>query len=334
MIANIMEALSKNQIGGGDFVKLFEEKVASFLGVKYAVAVTNGSMADIIALACLKHLYPKKTEVIVPALTFIAHTNSVLVNGLKPVFVDVDLNCQIDVEKIREKITDDTLCIFPANLLGKECDMEVIMSLAKEYNIPVIEDSCEAFGIAPKGDFATYSFYPSHTITTGEGGMIATNSKELYELAKKIRNHGRESDEILYKFHFDAIGFNGKMANIIAAIGCDSIDYASQAIKSRRLNVEALNGILGLNWHATSPHCYPMMYEDMIRRDMKLVELEDNGIEARKLFSCLPLEECYKDLGHKMGEFPVAEEIGRRGLFVPIHQDLSIDDINKISGVL
>ena len=77
-----------------------------------------------------------------------------------------------------------------------------------------------------------------------------------------------------------------------------------------------------------------MMYEDMIRRDMKLVELEDNGIEARKLFSCLPLEECYKDLGHKMGEFPVAEEIGRRGLFVPIHQDLSIDDINKISGVL
>ena len=129
--ANVKKAFDDNRIGQGSFIKEFEDKVAEYVNTKYAVAVCNGTVADIIALLALKTLRPDKTEVIVPALTFIAHTNSVIFAGLKPIFVDVRYNYQIDPNKIEKKITHKTLAIMPANLLGIECDMEAINLIAK-----------------------------------------------------------------------------------------------------------------------------------------------------------------------------------------------------------
>jgi len=218
---NVIACLDENRIGAGRFVKEFEEKVAKYLGVKHAVSVCNGTIADMVALAALRTKRPEKTEVIVPALTFIAHTNSVIFTSLSPVFVDVEFDTfQIDVSQIEKKITANTLAIMPANLLGRHCDMKAIKEIADRHDLFVVEDSCEAFGIRNKeSDFSTYSFYPSHTITTGEGGMIVTDDDELAEAARAARNHGRRSDSnVLEKFHFDTLGFNGKMANINAAM--------------------------------------------------------------------------------------------------------------------
>ncbi|HEC66363.1 MAG TPA: aminotransferase class I/II-fold pyridoxal phosphate-dependent enzyme [bacterium] len=314
---NVNACLDENRIGGGRFIKEFEDKVAKYMGVKHAIAVCNGSMADIVALATLKAQYPNKKEVIVPALTFIAQTNAVLINGLKPVFVDITEDFQMGEFKTNK----NTLAVFPVHLLGKRCEIK--------SDVPIIEDACEAFGVWNKRDMATFSFFPSHTITTGEGGMIITNDDIHAEIARQLMNHGRKSDKILEKFHFDYLGFNGKMSNVLASIGCAVVEEADSVIKKRKENVELYNKLLKKDWYAESPHCYPYLYKTSQERDESLIRLSENGIEARKLFSCVPKTEY-----NFKGSYSIAEKIGKVGLFVPVHQDLSDDDIKKVVSLL
>ena len=335
---NVNACLDENRIGQGRFIQEFEDKFASYMKAKYAIAVCNGSMADIISVAALKAMRPEKTEIIVPVLTFIAHPNSILINGLTPVFVDVEWDFQIDTYKIESKITDKTLAIFPVHLLGSACNILKIMDISKKYNLFVIEDCCEALGgeVANKklgtfGDFGTFSFFPSHTITTGEGGMIITNNDELSLIARSLRNHGRVGENVLNKFHFKYQGFNGKMSNIIASIGSALVDGIDRSISNRKQNVEYLNKNLGLNWYATSPHCYPMNF---FQRDIKMKMLEEKGIESRKLFSCVTNEEAYKFLNHQVYEFPNADFISSYYYFIPIHQDLTTEELDYMVSCL
>lgn len=337
--ANITSALDENRIGGGRFVKEFEDKVASYMGSKHAIAVCNGTMADIVAIAAMKALRPHKTEVIVPALTFTAQIAAVILNGLTPVFVDVNEDYQMDLNQAEEKINARTLGIMSVHLLGKECNIEWATKLAWGYGILLMEDCCEAYGgeyeigekFGTKSVFGTYSFFPSHTITTGEGGMIVTDNDYCAELARKIMNHGRASDKITEKFHFDMIGLNGKMSNLIAAIGCGVVNTADDVIVRRKANVELYNSKLGLGWNASSPHCYPLIMNSREERDEMLTHLESNGVESRKLFSSLPTQEkAYKYLDYTPGAFPVSESIGDKGLFLPVHQDLTEENITTI----
>lgn len=331
MIANVSACLNKNELGRGEFIAKFEHKAAEYTGMKYGIATCNGSMADIVALAALKNLNPSATEVIVPSLTFVAHVNSVVFNGLIPVFVDVDYDYQISVPEIEKAVSSKTLAIMPAHLLGKKCKIERIMRIAKRHYLPVMEDSCEAFGIKPQ-QTGTYSFYPSHVITTGEGGMIVTNDDKLAGLSRKLRNHGRKSDNIPDKFHFDILGFNGKMNNVTASIGEAAIEKADEIIERRRRNVETLNEATGQDWYAESPHCYPMMLDSEEERDEKLKRLEKEGIEGRKIFSSLPTQEMlYKNENYRLVGCRRAEIIGKRGLYVPCHQNLTDKQIRKIS---
>lgn len=327
---NVNACLDEERIGQGRFIEEFEQKVVDYVGTRYAIATASGTLADMVALAALRAKNPTKSEVIVPALTFIAHIQSVLANELVPVFVDVRPDYQMNSKLIERKITSNTLAVMPAHLLGKSCDIKGIQRVTQRYNLEIVEDCCETFGLKPK-QLGTYSFFPSHTISTGEGGMIVTDDTELADLCRKMRNHGRKSDKILDKFHFDYYGFNGKISNIAAAIGTAVIDEADEIIRKRKENVRILNGTTGRHWDAQSPHCYPVMYDSRKERDRKLIELEENGIEARKIFSSLPTqEEVYRYLGYKLGDFPIAEEVGDKGLFVPIHQNLKDKDIQQI----
>lgn len=338
---NVNKALDDNRIAQGEFNTLFESKVAKYMGVKYAIGVCNGSMADIISLAVLKSLRSDKTEVIVPALTFIAQTNAIIINGLKPVFVDVGENYQINMNGVYNAITDKTLAIMVVHLLGKDCGIERLATILSYggTGISIIEDTCEAYGGATKGkkfgtfgDFGTFSFFPSHTITTGEGGMLITNDDNLADLARACRNHGRMPGVgILDMFHFPIFGFNGKMNNLSAAVGCAVVDTADKVIQTRKRNVRWYNELLNKNWYASSPHCYPVRYGIEKLRDKALLRLQENKIEARKLFSCLPTQEkVYANLGYKEGDFPIAEKIGKTHLFVPVHQDLTKSQIQRI----
>lgn len=328
-ILNFIDCYFNKRIGQGKFIEMFERKVAKFVGTKYAISTCNGSTADLVSLLALKQLYPNKTEVIVPALTFIAQTNSIIFAGLKPVFVDVRYDYQINSSLIEKSITENTLAIMPANLLGKKCDMDKIIELSKKYHLPILEDSCEAFGIKPYL-MATYSFYPSHTISTGEGGMIVTDNDKIASLCYTIRSHGRRAGNPLDAFHFDIIGFNGRMSNISAAIGSSVIGLAGKIIKKRRDNVVMLNEATEQNWYAESPHSYPVMCATKKERDSKILELDNSGIESRTIFSSLPTQEKAYNMRYKLGDFPIAEDIGNRGFYVPIHQNLSKKDIKKL----
>jgi dTDP-4-amino-4,6-dideoxygalactose transaminase len=345
------KALKEEKIGQGEYIRQFESELAKFFGVKYAIATANGTLADASALAALKYIDGNKgrDEIIVPALTFIAQINAIYYNHLKPVFVDVNYDYQINVEKIEEKITKKTLAIMPTHLLGKPAEMEKIISLAKKYNLFVIEDACEALGSKYKdkycgtiGDMGCFSFFVSHSITTGEGGMVITNNDKLADLVASLRNHGRKSDKPEEKFVFPYLGFSAKMNCLEAIVGLGIVDNLPVYIEKRHQNMVKINEILGKECFPKTdkdyvvPHAYPVMLNSKEIRDKYLRLLPEKfGIEARQIFSSIPTQnEAYEFLGQKEGTYPVAEDIGNRGLYVPCHQNLKEEDLNKISQTL
>jgi len=326
----VEEVLLSGRIGQGPLIQEFEERFAEWVGSKYAVAVSSGTMADTIALAVLKHMEPEKKEVLIPALTFAAQLNSVLYNGLVPVFFDVEKDWF--GQPFHHLIKETTLCAFPVNLLGYPSRCH------SSDGVTVIEDSCESMGSAfmhkKSGTFGimgTFSFFPSHTMTTGEGGMIVTDNAYCAELARRIRNHGKNSG---LDFHFDVIGFNGKMTSIQAALGIEALKTVDEVIQKRRYNWLYLGGKEQPGSYI-SPHAFPVFLESREERDSMLKKLNDNGIECRNLFSCIPTQEkAYSFLGHKLGEFPVAESIGDCGLYVPCHQYLVKEELDRIKEIV
>ena len=197
----------------GKYVKAFEEAFAEYCGVKYAVAVCNGTVALHLALVCLG--IGKGDEVIIPDFTMIASAISVCYTGATPVFVDADPKTwNIDVTKIEEKITSVTKAIMPVHIFGNPCDMKAIQALADKYNLFIIEDAAEAHGAEYDGqrtgslsDIAGFSFFANKNLTTGEGGMVVTNDLSLYKKARYFKNMCFDPDALrsyIHKLKFHA----------------------------------------------------------------------------------------------------------------------------------
>ena len=348
--ALMKKAMDEGVIGQGEYIQEFEKQLASLLSVKRFVATANGTSADASALAVAKYKDNcQRNEVIVPALTFIAQINAVYYNHLKPVFVDIGYDYQINAEKIEEKITKNTLAIMPAHLLGTPAKMERILSLAEKYNLYVIEDACESLGskyrqryVGTIGDMGCFSFFPSHTITTGEGGGIATNSDEFANILLSIRNHGRRGNNAGEHYIFTYVGFNAKMNAMEAIIGLGIIDKLPLYFQKRRENLVKLNKILGKDLFSDKegefivPHCLPLMVDSEENRNLLLKMFPEKfGIEARQIFCSIPTQcPAYGFLGEKEGAYPVAEDVGKRGLYVPCHQNLSEQNLMKIADSL
>lgn len=335
---NILDCLKTSRIGRGKYVDRFEKMSREYFGVKHALAVSSGTMADMIMLATLKEMYPGKTEVILPAFTFVAQANSVLWAGLKPVFVD-------EGACIKDFVNENTLCYFPVHLLG------LFGIMPFDSGIPMIEDVCEAMGGVQRigkltgetrkiemkfgtfGIAGAFSMYPSHTITTGEGGLIISNHDDFMAIARSIHNHGKWNTQ---DFDFKYIGVNAKMTNLQAAIGCSLIERIDYVNEKRRLNVSLYNKYLGYDFYSTAPHCYPVIYETKEKRDNALKVLKDSRIEARKLMGCVPDYEPYIKLFGPPAEdaFPKARKYANCGLFLPIHQQLKEKEIEIICHVI
>lgn len=343
----ILKAVDQGQIGQGPLVREFEEEVARWFGVRHAVAVANGTAADAIALAAVREVSDGRDEVIVPALTFVAQINALYYRHLRPVFVDVGEDFQIDVERIEEKVGSRTLAIMPVHLLGRPARMDPIMEIARRHGLWVIEDACEALGSRYRdrlcgtiGDAGCFSFFVSHSITTGEGGMILTNDDQLDSLARSLRNHGRLSDAPLDKFRFPRLGFSAKMNQMEAAIGLGVMPVLGEVLGARRSHMLVLNRLLGDHFaegpgEYIVPHGYPVPFNNGDARDRALLRLHELGIEARPLFSSIPTQEAaHASLGYHEGDFPVAERIGRCGLYVPCHQNLTHDDLMYVAECL
>lgn len=334
---NVFDCLWSERIGRGKYVDRFEKLAAEYFGVKHCIAVSSGTLADVILLSTLKELHPGKDEVILPAFTFIAQANAVLWAGLKPVFVDVNDDMQISSEApyhLKEK----TLCVFPVHLIGKSA-ISHMFKFTKTV-VPIVEDCCEAMGGVENGiKFGTiglagaFSMYPSHTITTGEGGLIITNDDEFHKIARSIHNHGKWGGA---DFNFKYLGTNAKMTNLQAAIGCELIKTIDDVNVKRRHNVSLYNSLLDKNFYASAPHCYPVFYDSQKDRDDALKVLADYGIECRKLMGCVPDSEPYVvRFGiPRPDQYVNARRLANTGLFVPIHQNLTKKQIEYICDVI
>ena len=330
--------LDQGLIGQSYIIEQFEKSMAKWLGVNYCVAVSSGTMADTIALAALKYKYPKKNEVIVPALTFIAQINSVYYNHLKPIFVDVDYRLNMDVSEVEKEINDNTLCLFPVNLLGKPADYDSLSRL----NVPIVEDSCESLGseynllglgfkkCGTIGEMGTFSFFPTHTLATGEGGMIATNDEFYYETAKILRNHGRRTDE----FKHEVIGFNGKMSSLEAALGFGAIDTLDGVVETRRRNYKLFGGEEKEN-EKICPHGFPFLASDAEEREGMREMLKKEGVETRSLFSSIPTQEkAYSFMKRRRRHFNRAEAVGQTGYYIPCHQGMIEYDVLTVKKLI
>jgi perosamine synthetase len=316
----MVDALKAGKIGQTEIIEEFEKAIADYVGARYCIAVSDGTMADAVAVAAIKIYKNNKKPIVVPALTFIAQPNSVLYNYTPVVFEDVKEDWTLGYSGF-----PDDWMIFTTDLMGRQA--------RPEFDL---EDACEAFGSQSFGRKAgtwgllgTYSFFPSHTISTGEGGAIVTDDQDLARLCRSIRAHGSVSSDPREKFHFPNFGFNARLSSIQAVLGIALMKHINEYVSKRRENFrlmrQSLGGFSERAGEEIVPHGYPIEFDTEEDRDKAMDNILDAGIECRKFFSCIPLEEPnYKDCG---GIFPVAMHITHTHLYIPCHQNMSIDDV-------
>ncbi len=347
---NFQKVFDKNWASEGDNVREFETKFAEKFGYKHAIATSSGTDADMVACASLLDFGANRgDEIIVPALSFVATANSVLAAGFIPKFVDVELETlNIDPSKIEEAITDKTRAIMVVHTMGKPCDMDSIIKIAKKYDLKVIEDACEAHGATYKGklvgkigDMGAFSFYTAHQIVCGEGGMVTTEDDKFADVIRSVKSHGRPSGSTY--FDFQRVGFNSKMNDLEAALGLEGIETFDAFFNKRKDNLYKLLEltkdlskfcyfIKEESYEKVSPHAFPIVLKDKKYNRNKLYEfLESKGIQCKTLFGSLPTQHnAFKFLKYQSGDFPVSEYIGDNGLHFGMHQYLNDEDMQYI----
>ena len=339
---HVLECLRSGWISSlGREVDEFEEKFARKVGAKYGVAVTSGTAALHLALYTLG--IGEKDEVIIPTFTMIATANAVRYCGAKPVLIDSEpYTWNIDVEKIEEKITSRTRAIMPIHTYGHPCDMDKILEIAQKYDLWVIEDAAEAHGAEYKGkkagsigDCACFSFYANKIVTTGEGGIVTTNNREIYERARNLRGHAFSEER---HFWHRLLGFNYRMTNLQAAIGLGQLEKFEELVGKRIENAQLYSSLLkdikGLELPPETPGIKNVFWMYGIRvkkdfgvsRDELREKLAKKGIETRTFFIPIHLQPIYwKEYLEE--EFPVAEMLCKEGLYLPSSSGLSKEEI-------
>jgi dTDP-4-amino-4,6-dideoxygalactose transaminase len=365
----VNECLASNRLSRGKFTTKFEQDFAELHGCKHGIFCNSGTSALQIALAALKerHAYADGDEVLVPAITFIATSNVVLQNNLKPVFVDVDpVTFNMDPWEIAKHITNRTRAIIPVHLFGLPSDMQLIMRVARKHRLQVIEDSCEtmfardALGnpAGSYGDMACFSTYVAHLIVGGVGGLVITNNPVYDEMCRSLMSHGRDSiytsiddddkiskDMIERRYKFDRIGYSYRCTEIEAAIALSELERWEENIAQRRANAERLTMLLkpfedklqlpSIPYgYEHSFMMYPFICKDGVSRDALLLHMEQKGIETRFMFPLLS-QPIYKKLFPGLAEqYPVASRLEKQGAFIGIHQGLTLEDMHFIANTI
>ena len=348
------DIMATNWVSEGPKVKQFEEEWGKLFNYKNNIAMSSGTSADIAACMTLYDFGAnREDEIIAPALAFAAVGHSIVAAGFKPVFVDIERETlNIDLKKIEEKITSRTKAIMAVHTMGKPCEMDSIMEIARDRDLYVIEDSCEAHGakynekfIGSFGDMATFSFYAAHLICCGEGGMVSTNNDEIAGILRSVKSHGREEGSIY--FNHIRQGANFKMNDLEASVGLPQIEDFWKTFDKRKENlVYLLKKTKDLEDYAqfnsenenevVCPHAFSVTLKDPKYNLGELSEfLEDNSVKCKRNFGSMPTQHgSFEFLGYKPGNFPEAEYVGDNGLHFGIHQYLSKEDLNYVSDLL
>lgn len=331
----------------GKYIKEFEKKFAEFIGVKYALACCNGTVA--LHLPLLAYGIKPGDEIIVPTLTYIATANAVRYCGGTPVFVDSEPETwNIDPNKIEEKITKKTRGIIVVHLYGHPVNMDPIMKIAEKYKLFVIEDAAEAHGAKYKnkvvgsiGHIGTFSFFGNKIITTGEGGMVVTNNKKLAEKIKILKEQGMDPKR---RYWFIKVGYNYRMTNVQAALGLAQLEKINWHMRMRRKvaelyynNLKPLSQLIELpiekEWARHSFWMFSILLKNSVKisRDRFMQLLLMDGIETRPVFYPVTDMPPYKNITEK---FPIAKKIAARGINIPTHAGLTKQDIQYISKII
>jgi perosamine synthetase len=348
----VVDCINTNWISSkGRYIGEFEDAFAEYCGSDYGISTTSGTTALHLAIASLD--IGKGDEVIVPAFTMISTVFAIVYTGAKPVIVDAEPETwNIDVDKIGENITERTKAIIPVHTYGHPCDMDPILSVAKKHDVAVVEDAAEAHGAEYKGRksggigyMGCFSFYANKIITCGEGGMIVTNDEEIAERAKSLRNLSFPKEKRIY-LHSE-VGYNYRMTNIQAAMGLAQLEKIDELIERRRKNAHIYNGLLedvkGIRlptekeWAKNVYWMYSILVEDEfgVGRDELMDKMMKKGIDTRTFFIPMHQQPVFKKMGLFKGEsYPVAEELSKKGMYLPSGSGLKEEEIRQVCRIL
>jgi len=346
--AGIQEVLDTTSFIKGGKVTDFQHDLESYLSVKHVIPVGNGTDALQISLMALG-LQPGD-EVITPTFTFIATAEVVALLGLTPVVVDVDFGTfNISLESVRKAITPKTKAIVPVHLFGQNADMEGILALAKEFNLFVVEDACQSIGSVYTfsdgrkvqsgcmGDIGCTSFFPSKNLGCyGDGGAIFTNNDELASKMRAIANHG-----MVERYHHDLVGVNSRLDSIQAAVLIVKLKNLNKYLSNRQLAAAyydaafaGIDKIILPTRTSQSTHVfhqYTLKLSGIKRSELQHF-LADKGIPAMIYYPVpLHLQKAYQDTRYKAGDFPVAEKLCDCVLSLPMHTELTDEQLKFIS---
>jgi perosamine synthetase len=340
---DVAKVLKSAYVRMGPITKEFEDKFAARVGAKYAYAVSNGTAA--LHCAYLSTLKPGD-EVIAPAFTFIATISTIIYSNAKPILADVDADTfLLDPEKVKDKITKKTKAIAPVHLFGNSCDMKALTEIAEDHKLLIINDCAQAHGTEYDGrdlgswpNVSCYSFYPTKTMTTGEGGIVTTDDPEINRLGSLIRSHGDDG-----RYHHIVLGLNYRITDIMSAIGLNQLAKLDDFLEKRRHNGEKLvKGLKGLEsvrsqviTSGTNPsYSYFSVALDLSKlrctRDEFMKALMAENIDCGVHYPAPLTEQPIVKQLLKPKPCPVSEDLSRKIMSLPMHPYLSDNDLEKV----
>lgn len=343
----VLEVLESGMLVQGPRVARLEERFAALCGTRHAIATSSGTTALHVAL--LAHGIGPGDEVITSPFTFIASANSIVYVGAKPVFVDIEPETfNINPALIEAAITPRTRAIMPVHLYGYPCDMDPILAIAERHGLVVIEDAAQAVGAEYRGrmtgSFGTgcFSLYATKNIQSGEGGIITTNDDTIAETCRLLRAHGSRR-----RYYHEMLGYNFRLSDLHAAIGLAQMDRVEEFTARRRANAAYLNAHIttartpqvrpgyGHVWHQYTIRVGDGAHDEGAARDAAVQQLTAAGI-GTGIFYPIPAnrQQHLLDLGMGGEAMPVAEQVSREVISLPVHPMLSEGDLATIASAV
>jgi perosamine synthetase len=357
----LLEVVRSGSLSLGPKLEQFEHDFGEWLGGGYAVAVSSGTAA--LHLGARAMGWSKGDEVLTTPLSFVATANSILYEGAKPVFCDIDpVTFNVDPEAVEGAVTDATAGLLPVHIFGYPAALPALSEIASKNGIGIVEDAAQALGavdrmgrkVGTSGNIAIFAFYPNKQMTTGEGGVLVTPDEEVAELVVSERNQGRAPDN--RQVEHDRLGFNYRLSDLQAAIGIAQVERLDELLNARD-NVAALyrerltqlgaepagedethdivlpcenNGDERRGWFV-----FVVQLPEGSDRDAVISSLADQGIASKAYLPCIHLLPPYRErFGFEGGEFPIAERISERSLALPFFTSMTEGQVDRVCTAL
>jgi len=342
----VLEVLRSGQLSLGPMGERFEREFAAWLGVPDAVMTSSGTTALHLGVRMLG--WGEGDEVVTSPFSFVASANCILYEGAEPVFVDVEEETlDLDPAAAADAVTERTAGLLPVHIFGYPAAMPALEALAEEHGLGILEDACEALGavdsegtaVGARGNLATFAFYANKQMTTGEGGMIVPRDPDEAARLRSERNQGRAVD--MGWLDHDRLGYNYRLSDLAAALGVAQVEKLDTLLERRaavaRMYEERLVAIEGVRTpiagrgaEVRSWFVYPVRLPQAAKRDAAISRLAERGVAAKAYLPCIHLFPHLRELGHREGQFPVAEAASADSLALPFFPAMSEEQVERV----